>query len=227
LVCGKKGHNAQHCTKIISNRILAKVRSGNRSNVNNSENLNLLFSYDFDADPDFDTYVRGANVFKDMDDSNETIDDLLDCFFRGEISEIEDPDLYYIGASKKNVRIPIFLYAANSLALVDCGASISVISSRFIDKIVNGGGVVNIHERKTIKIQIANGSIINSSKLVEVDLVIDGVSFSHCFYILDIPYDVLLGMDFLDSFGFTLDFKTKMLFNDNVNLSWDNKISSL
>jgi hypothetical protein len=104
--------------------------------------------------------------------------------------------------STRKLSIDLFIGRRKAKGLVDCGATICLIRPEFAS---------NATRKKIIRIKYANGASEELSLQTKVRLVIDGVIYQHwCWVAKAVPYDMILGTDFLADRA-VIDFVEKII----------------
>lgn len=98
-------------------------------------------------------------------------------------------------------------------ALFDSGSSFSIIKKSIIKEI----GYLKIG-RTNIKLQLGNGQIMKVSQYVILGVKLNKNEYFHKFLIAEIPEQMIIGVDFLQEFGHTLEFKNDKIIAKNQHL---------
>lgn len=105
----------------------------------------------------------------------------------------------------------------NVRALLDTGASISVMSSNFLNK-------TNYRSAKLIKpqhqkIKGVTGNYLKVLGMLDINLEIDGVSFQHKVHVIqDLHHSFILGLDFLTANHAHIDYESNTLTINNEHV---------
>ncbi len=101
-------------------------------------------------------------------------------------------------------KIELCINGQPAQAILDSGSNISIVASHFIS---------NLDEEET-ETFVANSSTLKLLGKSILQLKIKGTNVEHEAYVAEIPYDLILGIDFLN--GTKLDFKNQSIFLDNI-----------
>lgn len=97
--------------------------------------------------------------------------------------------------------VEVSLNGVKTFALVDSGATTSIVSSKFAEAL----GIKRFSKRSP-SLKSANGGIINTEGMESLQLKVGNSEFKHTFVIGEIINNLILGIDFLEKHGVTLNF---------------------
>ena len=140
----------------------------------------------------------------------------LDPVVRGSSTTSKD----YVFKQMNNINngskyCPITIHKLNTFALVDTGAEISCMSSKFLRKIPHKAYTF---QKKSFQsnLQGVTGTELKTSGTIRLSFRIGKKSFNHKFVIVNnVTKHFILGSDFLTAVGATLDFKHKTISIEN------------
>ena len=105
--------------------------------------------------------------------------------------------------------VPIFIYEKQLRvsALLDTGASCSCISLAFLEK---AGLLHRLQSKADYKIKVGNGQYVGVAGQATLEFQIGSLRARATFAVLeDAALDVILGIDFLYTYGFQLQFQKR------------------
>lgn len=118
--------------------------------------------------------------------------------------------------------VPVYVGSVPGRALVDSGASRSMMSGSMYRRIQRKGYKIEHNTSEKIpNLILADKSLMPAQALVDVDVKIGGVKFPFTFIVVEaLDYDCLIGMDMLNETGAVLDIKhnTLHLFGDMTSV---------
>lgn len=107
----------------------------------------------------------------------------------------------------------------NVKILFDSGATKSLISNLVVKKCN-----LPLYPNDHFSLSTVTNIAVNIIGVTSVEIILEGKKFIiECLVVknnLSSSFDVLLGSDFLENFGFSLDFKHKNISNDDILVSW-------
>lgn len=115
---------------------------------------------------------------------------------------IIERSLNIIGKKKKRV-----------IVFFDSGSSFSIIKKDLVQEI----GILK-QKRVSIKVKLGDGSLMKFDKAILLEIIMNKNSYFHWFLVGDIPEQVIIGADFLQEFGHTLEFKKDKVISKNLHL---------
>lgn len=106
------------------------------------------------------------------------------------------------------LHLLVSVLAKNCYGLMDCGATVSVIGFSGWQKLKHLiNSKLNIQKSKYSKVRVANGALCSVEGSVMLPVTIDGEEKSWEFIIVpNLQHELILGIDFLKSFGLVVDF---------------------
>lgn len=114
--------------------------------------------------------------------------------------------------STKLPYVTVKLYNSNIQALIDTGASVSVINHNFINKYPN----IILNDTRQYTLRVANSQIITANKYANFNIEINDVSIPvTALYIENFRFDLLLGMDTLTTAKAELLIANKVAWTSN------------
>lgn len=98
-------------------------------------------------------------------------------------------------------------------AFFDSGSSFSIVSNKIVSKL-QPLKVVNA----SVEVELGDGSKLRLGKRVLLNVRMNKRDFPFYFHTGDIPDDLLIGVDFLQKFGHTLEFKKDKIITKPLHL---------
>ena len=95
-----------------------------------------------------------------------------------------------------------------AMALIDTGCATSTVTERHLRAIADERGqpILTTPLHRRINLISASGQKIPAKSMCNLPFAIDGVDMEHAFYVFDdLPYDIILGMDFVVDKRLTLN----------------------
>ena len=113
------------------------------------------------------------------------------------------PNCLWLGLSNKGLEIEVKLNSKLLRCVLDTGSSISLINNRAIHKIPS----LYVKNCESPLLRMANNSSMSPVGQTTLDIVYNELEHKHLFYIYkDLPFDILLGIDFCKLFNVDIDF---------------------
>ncbi|GBO34069.1 hypothetical protein AVEN_89469-1 [Araneus ventricosus] len=110
-------------------------------------------------------------------------------------------------------------------ALIDTGATLNVVANSTYKKLKS----VEIIEGPPVELKTINGLTVYSDLILKANVNIDTYDFETHLVVsgtdLSSAFDIILGLNFFYSHGFTLDCKNCILKNDVISVKWPFSIS--
>lgn len=99
------------------------------------------------------------------------------------------------------------------IAFFDTGSSFSLIDRSVVQQI----GYLK-KWKKPITVQLGDGREVKYEYMVLIGVMMNKNEYFHKFYVSDIPEQVVIGVDFLQEYGHTLEFVNDSIISKNMNL---------
>jgi len=117
-----------------------------------------------------------------------------------------------MGIIERNLEIS-GIKSKRILAFFDSGSSFSIIKKSLVDD-------VGYFKKKKVKlkVEIGNGDSMLFTEMVLISIKLNKIIYTDYYVVGDIPEQMIIGVDFLQKYGHTLEFKNDKIVGKNLHL---------